>query len=211
MTIFPLPEAPTTATTSPGREPCGELFDEVLSTEEQVAVRGLEGGQTRIWRHRGVGRNAEAVGVDGQKGFGLVEPGEPVRSEGDEADVGGQVARRQAGRGRRDEHLSGVGQRADAGHSTESGSGVAAVGGDGLAGVRRAVDLDATAGQLALEVDPGTDGVAGAMEHRHRGVALDSVPDASPAVAFDGPIDHEQVLGQQARRGVGQVLPQPGR
>ena len=165
---FPLPEAPTTATTRPGASRAGELFDEFLSTEEQLAVRGLEGGQTRIWR--------PATGRAGRRGRRRRRRG-GVRARRNRRGgaVPGRRSRRPAGRSpvaRRavvaeTSTCPASAQRADAGDSTESGSGIAAVGDDGFAGVRGAVDLDPTAGQVALEVDAGPDRVAGAMEHRH--------------------------------------------
>ena len=81
----------------------------------------------------------------------------------------------------------------------------------GFARVGGAVDLDPAAGERALEIDPGAHGIAGAVEDGHGGVALEGLADAAPTVGFDGAVDDEEVFGEQPRRGVGELLPQPGR
>ena len=74
-----------------------------------------------------------------------------------------------------------------------------------------AVHLHPASGEGPLEVDAGSHRVAGPVEDGHGGVALDGVADAAAAVPLDRPVDDEQVFGQQARRRVRRLVPQPGR
>ena len=208
---FPLPEPPTTATTCPGASRPTSSSTSSSRPKKRSWSPGWNAARPGYGGRAGSGGTARPSASTASTRLGLVETGEPMWPEVDEVGVGGQVAGRQPGGGGRDEHLSGIGETADAGDLAEGRAEVVAVGGDGFAGVCGTVNLHPAPDQVALQVDPGPEGIAGAMENGHGGVALDRVADPPPTMALHGPVDHEQMFGQQARARVRRVLPQAGR
>ena len=94
---LPLPDAPTTATSSFGPQPLDQLADHRLPTEEIVAVLGLEREQAAIWAlGRGKG-GADPGRLDRANLLGCAEPAQAMGAEIDQFAALGQMRGDQLG------------------------------------------------------------------------------------------------------------------
>ena len=133
---LPLPEAPTTASSLPGRQPADQLGDDALAAEEELAVLGLEGEQATVGALGPGQRRRHARALERVDALRHRHARQAVRAEIDQRAPRRQMAGDEVRRDRGEEDLAAVGLRAQARREVDRRAEIVGAAALGLAGVQ---------------------------------------------------------------------------
>ena len=182
--------------------------DEAGDFELEVVSRRVRGPERRE-------RLLEAGADDLRQMLRGIDRPKPVRPEVDEAERRAHLAGDEVAGRLRDEDLSTVAGRADAGRAMDVDADVPFGGAHRFSGVEAHPILDdrairpGVAGDRELGVDRGLDGLSRRREDEVQAVA--GVPALEGAVAGEGVADEAMVVGEDLRVAVAERLEEPGR